>query len=345
MKNLELLSKIALLAVKTDNFENQINDILAITGHYTGVSRTYIFIDDNENKFTNNEFEWCNEGINPQISELQGVPYEMIPSWRKILLEKGKLFSQNIFELPEDVIAILEPQGILSIIVYPLFIDNKLNGFIGFDECKVNKQWEQTDIDLLATIAGIVANIYNNHNNLLRIRELSLRDALTNSYNRRYVFNRFQEDLIKYHKTNLIFSVTIIDIDHFKNINDTYGHVAGDFILKEFTKLISENIRENDIFGRYGGEEFIVISYHLTRDKTIDIVTRLLDIVRNKTFHYDGNDIKFTFSAGIADVLYFNKENITVEKIVNLADRRLYKAKETGRNKIIYQGEEILEER
>ncbi|NCD04670.1 MAG: sensor domain-containing diguanylate cyclase [Spirochaetia bacterium] len=340
MKSLELLSKIALLAVKTDDFNNQITNILKLIGEYTQVSRTYIFIDNEDSTTTSNEFEWCNTDVDPQIKDLQGIPYEVIPSWRKLLIKDGIVFSKNIFELPEDILAILEPQGILSIIIHPLIIENKLKGFIGFDECKINRKWSEEDLYLLSTISGIISNVYNNHYNLIKIKELSSIDALTNTYNRRFIFNQLEKDFVKYNNSNLIFSVTILDIDHFKQINDTYGHVAGDYILKEFTKVIYNNIRKTDLLGRYGGEEFVIITYNSTRDETVQIISKLLEIIRNKTFIFNNQEIKFTFSAGISDVLFFNKNDITIEKIINLADKRLYKAKETGRNKLVYLGEE-----
>ncbi len=340
MKNLELLSKIALLAVKTDEFNTQINNILKIIGEYTQVSRTYIFIDNEDSTTTSNEFEWCNTNIVPQIDELKEVPYELIPSWRKLLKTEGKVFSQDIFKLPKDILAMLEPQGILSIIVYPLIIENKLKGFMGFDECKIHRKWSEEDLNLLATISGIISNVYNNHYNLLKIEELSIIDALTNTYNRRFIFNQLEKAFVEYNNSNLIFSVSIIDIDHFKQINDTFGHVAGDYILKEFTKVISNNIRKTDLLGRYGGEEFVIITYNSNRDETVNIISKLLKIIRNKTFVFNNQKIKFTFSAGISDVLFFNKNDITIEKILNLADKRLYKAKATGRNKLVYLGEE-----
>lgn len=340
MKSLELLSKIALLAVKTDDFNNQINNILKIIGECTQVSRTYIFIDNEDSTTTSNEFEWCNKDIDSQIEDLQGIPYEIIPSWRNLLIKEGRVFSQNIFELPDDILAILEPQGILSIIVYPLIIENKLNGFIGFDECKIHRKWSEEDLNLLSTISGIISNVYNNHYNLIKIKKLSSIDSLTNTYNRRFIFEQLEKDFIRYNNSNLVFSVTILDIDHFKQINDTYGHVAGDYILKEFTKVIYNNIRKTDLLGRYGGEEFVIITYNSTRDETVQIISDLLEIIRNKTFIFNNQEIKFTFSAGISDVLFFNKNDITIEKIINLADKRLYKAKETGRNKLVYLGEE-----
>ncbi len=340
MNSLELLSKIALLAVKTDDFNNQITNILKLIGEYTQVSRTYIFIDNEDSTTTSNEFEWCNTAIDSQIEDLQGIPYEVIPSWRNLLIKDGRVFSQNIFELPKDILAILEPQGILSIIVHPLIIENKLKGFIGFDECKIHRKWSEEDLYLLSTISGIISNVYNNHYNLIKIKELSSIDALTNTYNRRFIFNQLEKDFIRYNNSNLIFSVTILDIDYFKQINDTYGHVAGDYILKEFTKVIYNNIRKTDLLGRYGGEEFVIITYNSTRDETVQIISDLLEIIRNKTFIFNNQEIKFTFSAGISDVLFFNKNDITIEKIINLADKRLYKAKETGRNKLVYLGEE-----
>jgi len=707
MKSFELISKITLSTLNISDFDIQMNTILEILGQFTKVSRTYIFIDNEKGTSTSNKYEWCNTGIEPQINELQEVPYEIIPSWRKILHENGKVFSENISELPEDIVAILQPQGILSIIVYPIYILGKMKGFVGFDECSIIRKWSEADLNLLSSISNIISNRYENNlilerlseekfnlenfintindfviignlsgdivytnkavikelgyskdellkmniielhplekrdeasiilnsmfkgeldlcpielagkggtiipvetriwfgkwnnqdsifglsknlskeqealqkftklfdnnpalmavtnlperkfvdvnksfienigysydeiigktsidlglfvesekqseiavdlqknkriqnielqvrcknenildglfsgeiiesqgkkyfltvmvditeqknlqnlyntektrlsciingtqqgtwewnvqtgetifnemwaeiigytlseleplsietwiknahpddlknsNQLLekhfkgelnyydvecrmkhkngqwiwvhdrgkvikwdeegkplmmygthtditekkeiqdKIKELSIRDPLTNAYNRRYIFERLEKELLRFKRTNNIFSISILDIDFFKNINDTYGHQAGDYILKEFTTILFESIRESDLLGRYGGEEFIIITYDSNKEKTAIFLDRILDNIRSKTFVYKKSTIVFTFSSGVCDTSEIDKEIIDIGKIISIADQRLYFAKNNGRNRVV----------
>jgi PAS domain S-box-containing protein len=168
----ELLSEIALELNSLDEFEKRINKVIGKIGVHTDVSRVYIFEDANNGLVTDNTFEWCNEGILPQIEELQGVPYEMIPSWKKILAAQGKVYSENIADLPEDLRAILEPQNIKSIVVYPLYVKGSFFGFIGFDECIRYKHWTKSELELLRTFTGIISNAYER-----RISEKSLQES------------------------------------------------------------------------------------------------------------------------------------------------------------------------
>ncbi len=577
MQSLELLSKVSLITVKIDDFRSQMNNILSLIGKYSNVSRTYIFINNEDNTITNNEFEWCNTGISPVIQFFQNRALSEVPSLLKILNKEGKLFSTNIENLPEDLYKIFISQNIKSLLIYPLYINNKMFGFVGYDECIVNRNWTEEDLNILATISGIISNLYKNHYYLKKIEddkqyfenffntitdyiiignmqgkiiyankasvdrleysieelldmniielhpknkrneassildqmfigdiqscplelisktniiipvetrvwfgkwnnedcifgiskdlskeqealqkftkifknnpalmalstmedkkfidvntsflnklgysynevigktssdlnlfpdpkkqektadkliqsgeiknielkvrckddsilygifsgeiiesqgkqyyltvmidatekkiieqqleELSIRDSLTNIYNRRYIFNVLENYLNKFINENQIFSITILDIDFFKEINDTHGHVIGDYVLIEFTKLISKFLAPNQILGRYGGEEFIIISLNEYKNTTATQINNILNEINKTTFDINNVKINLSFSAGISDTLFFEKDNITIEKIINISDERLYKAKRTGRNKVVY---------
>lgn len=156
----EILSEISLELNSLDDFDNRINNVLSKIGKHVDVSRVYIFEDRPDGRSTDNTFEWCNSEVVPQMDELQDIPYSMIPNWKKILMENGRVYSENIAELPKDIRAILEPQEILSIIVYPLFKNGKFFGFIGFDECTNFRKWPKSDLELLRTISGIIANTF-----------------------------------------------------------------------------------------------------------------------------------------------------------------------------------------
>ena len=161
MKDLEVLSEIALNLVNRHvDFDERINSVLSLIGSHIDVSRVYIFMDSPDGLTTSNTYEWCNQGIIPQIDELQGIPYEIIPNWRRLMETEGRVFSENISTLPEDLRAILEPQEIKSLLVYPLLMDRVIRGFIGFDENIQIRHWKNRELELLRTICGIIANSY-----------------------------------------------------------------------------------------------------------------------------------------------------------------------------------------
>ncbi len=168
-----------------------------------------------------------------------------------------------------------------------------------------------------------------------KIKEISIRDPLTDTYNRRYIFERLEIIIVEFLRENKIFTISIVDLDHFKKINDRHGHQAGDFILKEFTRIISDNLRPYDLLGRYGGEEFIIVTMNSNREQTKLNMERIQNIVRNKTFIFKNIEIRFTFSCGISDNMEFSIENISFENIIGKADERLYEAKKTGRDKVV----------
>lgn len=180
---------------------------------------------------------------------------------------------------------------------------------------------------------GIYMDITEKKEMYEKIQELSIRDPLTNIYNRRYVFERMESIVSEFHRESKNFTVSIIDIDHFKNVNDSFGHQAGDLILKEFSAIISSNLRPYDLLGRYGGEEFIIVSLNVNKEQTRSRVERILNIIRDKVFLFNENEIRITFSCGITES--YELDVVSVSALVETADDRLYEAKNSGRNKVV----------
>ncbi|WP_026472911.1 PAS domain S-box protein [Alkaliflexus imshenetskii] len=160
LKQQALLSDIALELNQLDTFGSKINKVIKAVGKHIDASRVYIFEDLPDGSATSNAYEWCNTGITPQINDLQNVPYENLPSFKELIDKEGCLYSENILELPHDIQMVLEPQGIKSIIIYPLYVQTRFFGFIGYDECMRYKKWVKSELELLRTISGIIANAY-----------------------------------------------------------------------------------------------------------------------------------------------------------------------------------------
>lgn len=707
MKDLEFLSDVALTLVSQGDFRTQLSSVIEKTGRHLSVSRVYIFQDSADGMLTSNTFEWCSPGVSPQIDALQNLEHASFPSWKKLLLSDGVIRADDVRTLPPDITAMLEPQGILSVLVYPVYSDQHVAGFIGFDECAARRTWRDEEVELLKAVSGMVASalerqkdnerlasseknfrtffhtvgdmmiiagldgrivyandavkdklgysaeelsrleildlhpadrrdeagqiitamvkglrstcplellrkdgirlpvetrvwlgkwdgrecifgiskdlsaeqeallkftklfesnpslmaisllpdrrivdvnrsfldvlgysreelvghtiaelglfpepdaaemvasqlqnagrvkdqklmitardgrilcglfsaeviesygnryllsvmvditreveltqklddqkrklehiicgtrlgtwewniqtgetvfnerwaqiigyslselsptnietwgrlchpedlkvsedaltrhfgglteyydcevrmshkdgrwvwvhdrgmvterdelgaplmMFGTHADITakkemeeKIIEISIRDPLTNVYNRRYVFARMEALAAEALRDGKTFSVAIADIDFFKPVNDEYGHLAGDFVLREFSKIVASQLRPYDLLGRFGGEEFIVVSMNSTKEQTKIILERILEAVRDASFPWEGKNLTITFSCGVADSNSCAGRSLSIEAIIRDADARLYDAKRQGRNRVL----------
>ncbi len=166
----------------------------------------------------------------------------------------------------------------------------------------------------------------------------NMRDHLTGLLTRKAFNDEIARIEASYNRLDTQYAVVFFDLDHFKNLNDTYGHECGDVVLSTFGKILNKSIREHDIVGRYGGEEFIAIIHFNLNRELLQFLKRIKSIVTENSFLYKDKKIKVTFSAGVAIRSNFDSYENSVQK----ADMLLYQAKENGRNKIVLEnGTEI----
>lgn len=164
-----------------------------------------------------------------------------------------------------------------------------------------------------------------------KTKELSITDALTGLYNRRHFENTADREFLRAvrYKNNLTFAV--IDIDFFKHINDTYGHLCGDKILKEVAFILTESFRKTDMVFRYGGEEFVIILPETNSQNAQIPLERLRKAIENNHFKFKTQEIKVTISVGYASNIEDCEDAI---ELFSYADEALYQSKENGRNQI-----------
>jgi diguanylate cyclase (GGDEF)-like protein/PAS domain S-box-containing protein/putative nucleotidyltransferase with HDIG domain len=158
--------------------------------------------------------------------------------------------------------------------------------------------------------------------------ELSITDGLTGLYNHRFLQERLDFEFKRIRRYGGVLSCLLIDIDHFKSINDTHGHQFGDYVIREIASLIKRHSREVDICGRYGGEEFVIIS-NLEEHNALLFAMKLHDAVGNHTFEHPSAKVHVTVSIGVAG--YDNRVK-TKQELIERADRAMYQAKNEGRN-------------
>lgn len=168
-----------------------------------------------------------------------------------------------------------------------------------------------------------------NHQLVKELEEMAIRDALTGLFNHRHLIKCLSEEIARSSRYNHSFVGIMVDIDHFKAINDRYGHLFGDFVLKRMAYIFEDNLRLTDKIFRYGGEEFFLLLPETNMTQAVVIAGRLLDSIRGYDFNCDGHHIQLTVSAGVAE---FPDEAQDTSQIIGLADRRLYRAKTQGRD-------------
>ncbi|MEG2109125.1 GGDEF domain-containing protein [Clostridium sp.] len=176
---------------------------------------------------------------------------------------------------------------------------------------------------------------YNNsiHNLLSNIDNILSTDELTKIYNKKFIYDQLEKDLNSNLESIYPLTFMMIDIDFFKNINDTYGHVIGDKVLKDFVSILNSNLKgTNALLGRFGGDEFLILFRNISLDKINTLGESIVKSIEDYDFKYNGLSITLTCSLGSYTI--FDK-NIAVEDLVKASDHNLYLAKESGRNKLV----------
>jgi two-component system, cell cycle response regulator len=164
------------------------------------------------------------------------------------------------------------------------------------------------------------------------IYRLTIIDGLTEIHNKRYLMEFLDRELARSSRHNRPLSLIMLDIDRFKAINDEYGHLGGDFTLRELACRIKGNIRKEELFARYGGEEFAVVLPETTHEGAIIAAERTLKVVNQAPFRFEEKSFQVTISAGVTTTQ--GEEDINPLELLRRADEKLYDAKNNGRNRV-----------
>lgn len=161
------------------------------------------------------------------------------------------------------------------------------------------------------------------------VYSMMTRDSLTQTWNKRYLLDMLSRELKRRERTERPLSLLIIDIDFFKKVNDTYGHLVGDDLLRQAAARIKAAIREEDIFARFGGEEFCIVMCETDIEQARICAQRCLTAISEAPFETDAGEINCTISIGVCEA---EKKSLTTAELIKVADDNLYQAKKLGRN-------------
>lgn len=228
----------------------------------------------------------------------------------------------------------------------PLIVRDEIIGLLTV--CRKNKNsFSPTDRQSLDSIASQMAVAYDRSELYTQTKEMSVRDELTGVYNRRHFHQVLRHEIKRAERFDRDVSLLMIDMDHFKTFNDTYGHLKGDEILKCLTKLLEENVREVDLIARFGGEEFVIILPSTSLKDAIQVANKLRKIVRSqlKRLMKDGEQLRIgqhndlTVSIGVSS---YPAVAMTPKDLINTADMALYRAKKDGRDLVRHYADPVV---
>ena len=243
----------------------------------------------------------------------------------------GPFMSGDHAQLFQDI------HSIKSIAILPMLRRSKLVGIMGLGSQDPNRFTRHHASDFLNRLATISAICLENTANREHLVVAGLTDALTGLHNRRYLDRRLEEEVTRALRYQHPLSCLFIDADHFKRINDTHGHGAGDSVLREIALRVKECLRASDIATRFGGEEFALLLPQTDATEACTLAERIRHRIKDKTIPiHGGANVSVTASIGVAPMRFETSSDIAAvsKRLLDEADRALYIAKASGRNQI-----------
>jgi diguanylate cyclase (GGDEF)-like protein len=229
------------------------------------------------------------------------------------------------------------------VLIAPIHHGNHLDGFILLGDRIKDRSYSEDEIEVLKMFNSMLAVAITNASMYERIKELSYTDGMTQLHNYRYFEKRLSEELARAKRNKNGLSLLILDVDYFKNYNDTLGHQAGDEALRILSNVLRATARNVDIVCRYGGEEFAVILPHINYEGAEIFAERVREAVEAEKFPKEEVQPQglLTVSVGVS---YFPDHSEEISDLIYKADLALYKAKRTGRNKVVFYDESVMAE-
>ena len=229
----------------------------------------------------------------------------------------------NVFDGPQFVRSLTS--RVNSILCVPLRVHGDVIGVLNITNKFQGKSFSDADLQIIQQVADQAAVAIHN----ARLYEMAVTDSLTRLYIRRHLFHRLNEEMRRAHRYKHPVSLLMVDIDHFKALNDAHGHPCGDKVLVEVARILRRSVRETDLVGRYGGEEFCLVMPETDLDGAFVVANRMHSLLEALELVWEGTPLRIAVSGGVAT---FPEQASTLEDLVRFADAALYFSKRNGRN-------------
>lgn len=285
-------------------------------------------IQDKIEDFINKRFERDKRVVIERTSDISKLVLLMEEYLNEAISSNGSS-SKNVINIKEKIESInIEEDGLEALTK----LQNELINAASSIEREMNTVTTKLETGK-SKVQELEEKVKTLENELSRTKTENMKDHLTGLLTRKAFSEEIKRIESAYERIKTQYAVVFFDLDHFKKLNDTYGHECGDVVLSTFGKILNKSIRDHDVVGRYGGEEFVAIIHFNLNRELLQFLKRIKTIVTENSFLYKTNKIKVTFSAGVA----IRSTYPTYENTLQKADMLLYQAKENGRNKIILE--------
>lgn len=340
----KLVSEIStdFLNVTETELGSAIDDMIQKAGEFFEADKAYLCFYDIGTKKIAGSYFWFSDAVDGESKAAGGSPDAFPWIMRQINNQKAVHIKDSEELSPEagEESALLQLYGVRSCIIIPIEYQGNVLGFIGVESCKGGK-WNDSQIGLLKILANISAEALIKVDSEIRIKQMAYFDHLTGLPNRTLFMDRITQAINHAKRTNKMVGVIFLDLDDFKNVNDTMGHLGGDELLCKISQKLSDTVRKSDTVSRFGGDEFLIM---LNDIKTIEDIVRITENIMthfNKPFFLRGQEFFITASAGVT---LYPIDGSDSEKLIKNADIAMYKAKEKGKNQYILCSSEMKEE-
>ncbi|MFA6741160.1 MAG: GGDEF domain-containing protein [Arcobacteraceae bacterium] len=285
-------------------------------------------VQDKIEDFINKRFERDKKIVIEQTSDISKLVLLMSEYLNEAISSNG-FGSQNVLNIKEKVASININENGLEALTE---LQNELINAATSIEKEMNTVTNKLE-NGKTKVHELEEKVKTLEEELNRTKTENMKDHLTGLLTRKAFSDEVKRIESAYERIKTQYAVIFFDLDHFKKLNDTYGHECGDVVLSTFGKILNKSVREHDVAGRYGGEEFVAIIHFNLNRELLQFLKRIKTIVTENSFLYKDKKIKVTFSAGVAIRSSYTSYENTLQK----ADMLLYQAKENGRNKIILE--------
>ena len=329
------------VSVSASNIDEKVGDLLKTSGEFTNSDRAYVgmFLDEtDEFCYT---YEWLAGDNFPPVQKTGKIHQSVFPWCIKQLLNNQIVYLDSIDKLPNEAKCEQErlcKYHLSALILIPIQSREKIIGFLGFDQIKKNKVWRMDDPELLRVLANILADAIGKIENEKEIHNRAYYDTLTGLPNRMLFHERLEKSIGEANISESRLGVVFVDIDGFKEVNDTMGHDWGDHLLNRIGRRLSDSLRKCDSMARFGGDEFLILVSNLNDKKDlVDVANRVMSVF-HRPVKLGEQEFYISGSGGIA---VYPEDGETVQSLIKHADLAMYDAKKNGKGQVVFCSESM----
>ncbi len=338
-----ILSKISSDFVRINDvtLEGCIHAVLEKCGRFARQDRLFVMMFDLQRRTMTYRYEWCEDGVSPEIGSFYHVPFDQFPWLMERIWSGETLKIPDIQELPPDAhfeMLELVSFDIRTMAVIPIRSKDKYFGFLGANYRTAVRDIPAEHLMLLEVVTNIFSGAFTKVEGEKTVNEMAFYDHLTKLPNRSLFKDRVTQAIYLAQRTHKFIGIMFLDLDSFKNVNDTMGHEGGDELIKNIANILLQNIRKSDTVSRFGGDEFLIMMNDLAKQEDVIKVADSIMSLFNKNFLINQQEFFVTASAGIA---VYPVDGEDTETLIKNADIAMYNAKAKGKNQYVLCTEDI----